>query len=234
MFIIPCKYTQTSAHILNLVSQIRSHHPNEKIVVVDSDSTDKSYFNEISKHNVIIEDVANKYWMIGAYWHGFKRFPNEDYYFFLHDSVKVKANLDYLKSKDIFMLAHFNRAVSPSFTRWNDRVLKETTLDPKYVTTNGLGCYGPIFGCKRHVMQRLQDAGADKLLPSNKGETGIMEGTFGLFFEALGYDVTQCSLYGDILQLESPGGKSGPFPHNTSWQFPIEKFYCSLSDQGRT
>lgn len=233
MFVIPCKYTATSNCIIELCRQIRQFHPNEKIVVVDSDSVDKSYFSHLKDFNVIIEDCANKHFMIGAYWHGFKTYPNEEYYFFLHDSMKVKGNMDHFKNKDLFMLATFNRAVAPSFTAWNHRVSDETAIDKKYITKEGRGCYGPIFGCKHHVMQALLDKGADKLLPSSKGETGIMEGTFGLFFESLGYDLDECALYGDILQLESPGGKSGPFPHNTSWQNPIEKFYCSLSDPER-
>lgn len=230
MFVIPCKYTPQSNHILDLVPQIREHHPDEKIVVVDSDSVDKSYFDEVRKHGAIVEDVANKHWMIGAYWHAYKTYPNEDYYIFLHDSTKIKGNTDHLKDKDLFMLATFNRAVAPSFTAWNDRILNETTIDPKYVTKKGRGCYAIIYGCKGHVMQQLLDKGADKLMPRNKAETGIMEGTWGLFLESLGYDLDECALYGDILALESPGGKSGPFPHDTSWQHPIEKFYCSLYD----
>jgi hypothetical protein len=233
MFVIPCKYTQASNGILDLIAQIRHHHPNEKIVVVDSDSSDKSYFDVIRQHGAIVEDIANKHWMIGAFWHGFKKYPDEDYYFFLHDSTKVKANMDYLKDRDLFMLAHFNRSASPSFTKWNDRVANETTIDPKYINNTGKGCYGPMWGCKPHVMHKLIEMGCDKFLPTNKGETGIMEGTFGLFFEALGYDVPSCSLYGDILELESPGGKSGPYPHNTGWQTPVEKYYRSLIDEER-
>lgn len=230
MFVIPCKYTPQSNHILSLVPQIREHHPDEKIVVVDSDSVDKSYFDEVRKHGAIVEDISNKHWMVGAYWYAFKKYPNEDFYFFLHDSTRVKGNTDHLKEKDLILLATFNRAVSVSFNKWNDRLRNETTIDPKFIVEKGRGCYAIIFGCKGHVMQSLIDKGADKLLPSSKGETGIMEGAFGLFFESLGYDIDECALYGDILQLESPGGKSGPHPHNTSWQHPIEKFYCSLYD----
>jgi len=233
MFIIPCKYSATSNNIITLVSQIRQYHPDEKIVVVDSASDDKSYFAELKKNNAIIEDVSNKHWMVGAYWHGFKKYPNEEFYTCLHDSTYVKTNIDYLKEQDLFMLATFNRAIGPSFTAWNHRVRDEMTIEDQYIRSTGRGCYGPMFGCKRHVLQSLLDKGADKLMPSTKAETGIMEGTFGLFFEALGYDLDQCSLYGDILELESPGGRSGEQPHYTAWQFPIEKFYASHIDEER-
>ena len=82
-------------------------------------------------------------------------------------------------------------------------------------------------------MKKFHEWGVDKLLPSNKAETGYLEGAYGLFFEALGFDVGANTLYGDILELESPGGKSGPPPHNTSWQFPVEKYYASHGDKGR-
>lgn len=233
MFVIPCRYSGASNYILNLVNQIREFHAQESIVVVDSNSPDKSYFAELSKLNVIIEDVQNIHWMVGAYWHAFKKFPNEDFYFFFHDSMKVKANLDYLKEKDLFLLACFQRSAAPSFNSWNDRIRNETLIDKNIIKNDGLGCCGPIFGCKNYVIKKLLDLKCDVLLPSSKAETGYMEGAFGLFFEALGYNLKECALHGDILELEAPGGKSGPYPHNTSWQFPVEKFYASHADQGR-
>ena len=233
MFVIPCKYNATSNYIIDLVTQIREYHSDEKIMVVDSDSSDKSYFSQLESLNVIVEDVANTNWMIGAYWHGYKKFPDEDFYFFFHDSMKVKANLDYLKEKNLFLLADFNREAARSFNAWNDKILQETKIDKRFIKSNGRGCYGPIFGCKNWVMKSLLEKGVDKLLPSNKRETGFCEGAYGLFFESLGFNLSDCVLYGDILKLESPGGKSGPYPHDTSWEYPIEKFYASHQDQRR-
>ena len=232
MFIIPCKYNSTSNYITTLVEQIRHFHPSEKIMVVDSDSSDKSYFEQLKPFNVLIEDVKNTYWMVGAYWRGYQKYPQEDFYYCLHDSMYVKDNLDSFKEKDLTILATFNREVSPSFNVWNERIRNETGYASK-VKTNGKGCYGPIFFCKNKVLTSLYNNGAHKLLPSTKGETGYMEGAFGLLFEAEGYNLEECCLYGDILQLESDGGKSGPYPHNTSWQFPIEKFYASHKDKVR-
>lgn len=234
MFIIPCKYNETSNHILALVKEIRHFHPHEKIMVVDSNSEDKSYFEKLDPYNVILEDVSNDKWMIGAYWHGYVKFPNEDFYFCLHDSMHIKANLDYLKDKDLTLIATFNRSVSKSFNAWNERLINETKIDSQYIKIDGLGCYGPMFLCKNKVITSLFEKGVHKLLPSSKAEVGYMEGAMGLCLESLGYNLMECSLFGDILQLESPGGKSGVYPHNTTWQFPIEKFYGSHIDQKRT
>jgi len=69
MFVIPCKYNPKFPFVIDLVKSIRKFHPTEKIVIVDSDSDDKSYFSALEKYNVIIEDIGNKNWMVGAYWY---------------------------------------------------------------------------------------------------------------------------------------------------------------------
>jgi hypothetical protein len=230
MFVIACKYNHEHPFILQLVTDIRQHHPHEKILVVDSNSTDKSYFQALSEFQVIVEDIGNENWMIGAYWHAYKKFPNEDYYFFLHDSMRVKANLDHLKLDPLVTLCYFDRSIS-NFNTWSGRV--ENELGIPY-STEGKGCYGPIFFCENEIMRKLASLGADSLLPANKQETGYCEGMYGFFFEYLGYDLTETSLYGDVLENESPSGISGTFPHKTDWQFPIEKFYASHVDNKRS
>jgi hypothetical protein len=229
MFVIPCKYNSNFPFIVGLVESIRKFHPNEKIVVVDSDSNDKTYFSILSDYDVIIEDAKNSNWMIGAYWYAYKKYPSEDFYYFLHDSMIVKDNMDYLKEKDVTILCYFNRTIG-NFNTWGEKITQNSKYD--YIFS-GLGCYGPIFFCKNKVMKRMLDMGADKFLPSNKAETGYCEGCYGFFLEEQGYDLKECSLYGDVLYNESPSGPSGTFPHNTSWQFPIEKFYASHVDLKR-
>jgi hypothetical protein len=229
MFVIPCKYNSNFPFVTGLVESIRKFHPTEKIVVVDSDSNDKTYFSTLSKYDVIIEDVKNNNWMIGAYWHTYKKYPNEEFYYFLHDSMVVKDNMDYLKKKDLTILCYFDRTIG-NFNTWGEKI----TVNTKYeYVFSGLGCYGPIFFCKNKVMKKMLDMGADEFLPSNKAETGYCEGCYGFFLEEQGYDLKECSLYGDVLYNESPSGPSGTFPHNTSWQFPIEKFYASHVDLRR-
>jgi hypothetical protein len=230
MFVITCKFNPDYPFILQLVKDIREYHPNEKVVVIDSNSTDKTYFKLLEEFQVIVEDIDNENWMIGGYWHAFKKYPHEDYYFFLHDSMRIKGNLDYLKINPLVTLCHFDRSIS-NFNTWSNRV--ETELGVSY-SMNGKGCYGPIFFCRNEVMKQLEILGADKLLPTNKQETGYCEGMYGFLFEHLGYDLTEVALYGDVLENESPNGISGTFPHVTSWQFPIEKFYASHVDKKRS
>jgi len=229
MFIIPCKFKRKFPFVLELVNSIRKFHTNERIVVVDSDSDDKSYFDELRKFNVDVMDIQNKNWMIGAYWSAFYEFPEEDFYYFLHDSMIVKSNLDIFKQKDLTTMMYFDRTIG-NFNTWGDRISKESKF--KYVFS-GYGCYGPIFFCKNKVMTHMKMMGADNFLPSNKTETGYCEGCYGYFLEEQGFDLKECSLFGNVLEVESPNGNSGVYPHKTSWQFPIEKFYASHVDKGR-
>ena len=230
MFVIPCKFSKDSPYVIDLVESIRKFHPNDKITVVDSDSEDKSYFSILEKLNVKILDIANRNWMVGAYWKGFLDSPDEDFYYFLHDSTIVKGDVHYLEKDPLTVLASFIRTGHVSFNAWNDRINTET----KYrVSNSGCGVFGPMFLCQNSVMKNLYNNNAHVILPSNKAETGFMEGAFGAFFECEGFDVMKCALYGDILAQESPGGKSYPYPFNTSWQHPIEKFYASHRDGKR-
>ena len=82
-------------------------------------------------------------------------------------------------------------------------------------------------------MKRMLEMRADKFLPSSKAETGYCEGCYGFFLEEQGYDLKECALYGEVFEIHSSTGKSGLPPHNTSWQYPIEKFYASHVDHKR-
>lgn len=223
MFVIPTKYTYKNNYVIQLVKDIREHHSKDEIVVVDSSSEDKSYFDEIKKYDVIVEDVNNKNWMIGAYWYAYNKY-DRDFYFFMHDSMRVKANLDYLKQNELTILATFDRNAG-NYNGFADFITKNTGYK-KYECV-GLGVYGPIFFCKKNVMDSLKKNNVDKILPNNKLETQWLERAYGFFFEQEGFDLNQCNILGDILYHESSGNTHKYL--STNWQYPIEKFYAKQS-----
>lgn len=109
MFVIPCKYDSRSP-ILDSVKSITDIHPTEKIVLVDSGSEDKSYYKDIEEYdNVEILDVSNPYRLIGALRHAYKKYPNEEYYVLMHDSVSLKKSIQsFIDSLDrIKVFMHF-------------------------------------------------------------------------------------------------------------------------------
>lgn len=227
MFVIPCKYSDSHNNIINLVRSIREFHKDEEIVVVDSDSDDKSYFSELEKYNVIIEDVKNKNYHIGAYWHAFKKY-NREFYYFLHDSVKVKANLDYLKNKEFSCLAHFNYGSDGDIAK--NAILENTSYK---VSDFGYAIYGPIFFAKRNLLEKLHNRGVSKILPTysehSDNKVGIaayaIEGMLGSIIAAEGFNIPECSILGDIIK-RSGGPPQLIKNYDSSWQYPIEKFLC--------
>ena len=69
IFAIPCKYSDENPFIYRCLDSIRKHY-DDKIVVVDSNSDDKSYLDTIKDnyHNVDILDIQNNNFMTGAKW----------------------------------------------------------------------------------------------------------------------------------------------------------------------
>jgi hypothetical protein len=214
MFVIPCKFNRSRPTVINLVKSIRKFHPRDEIVVVDSSSDDKSYFNDLSVYDVIIEDINNLQFPIGAYWHVFEKYKR-DFYFCLHDSMIVKDNLDLFKQKEITVLGNFERILDP----YMDTTLKlYSSISDKSYNTDGLGVWGPIFFIKRKYIDFMVELGYDKIKPSTKIENCCFERIYGLFFEEMGLDLKSNCLFGHVLtDIDSK--------NNSNWQHPIEKFY---------
>lgn len=112
VFVLPCYAAETSPIVIKSVDSIIRHHPNSKIIIIDSGSTDKSYMETLNnKYNdkIIIEDINNNNYDTGAYWYAFKKYKTDyDYFYFLHDSIIIKSNLEYLKENDFTSLRYFN------------------------------------------------------------------------------------------------------------------------------
>lgn len=108
MFVLACYFNRQSPVIFDAVRSIRQYHPDSKIVVVDSGSQDKSYFEELEEFDVIIEDIDNKHYDAGAYWYCYKKYIEIEYFYFLHDSINLKSNLFDLMERDFTSIRYFN------------------------------------------------------------------------------------------------------------------------------
>jgi hypothetical protein len=109
IFIVPCYFDGTNKAVFDCVSSILKHHPDDDILIVDSDSPDRSYFElkNINDH-VNIFDIANKNYDAGAYWRGFKAFPDYDFYYLIHDSVKLNTNISHVSAKPFTSMRYFH------------------------------------------------------------------------------------------------------------------------------
>ena len=107
IFIIPCFFNGSNTSIFNCVDSILKFYKNPKIVVVDSNSPDKSYFKELIKKKVTILDVKNKNYDTGAYWIGFTKYNDYENYYFLQDSIKIKQNLISFEKNNLTTFRYF-------------------------------------------------------------------------------------------------------------------------------
>ena len=101
MFVIPCKYTGGStleeikkSYVSRSVASMRRLHPDEKILVVDSNSEDTSYLESLNKiNNVIGADAKNVNYLDGALWYALENYPDEEWFCLLQDTIFLKKNL---------------------------------------------------------------------------------------------------------------------------------------------
>lgn len=196
MFVIPCKYTSKSP-VVGCVKSIRRHYPNDLIVVVDSDSDDKSYFGEVGKYDAIIEDVSNKNFVNGALWHCFKKYKDQQFFYVIQDSMKVKMNFDYVEDRDFTCIASFpNTCWAENFEGGgleHRRLAKELISKTDYNYLESDVDWHPVFGnsvfISRTLLERLHKKGYDKCLGTNKQGEESTERIWGMVLYQEGIDV---------------------------------------------
>ena len=107
LFVISCYFDGTNDAIFNCTNSIIECYNSPDIVVVDSDSPDKSYFNKLREKSIKVLDVKNTNYDTGAYWIGFKKFNDYEHYYFLQDSIKIKTNLISYEKKNLTTFRYF-------------------------------------------------------------------------------------------------------------------------------
>lgn len=203
MFCFSCKYIPQSP-VKECVSSILKFHPEEKIVIADSQSEDKSYYDFFSDNqNIDILDNINFNRVPGALLETYKKYPNEPYYVFLQDSVVLKKSLDqYLKSKDEFVsFMYFNEnAGYEGYDIIVDKISKTKYKAPEY-NQPIYGVFGPLFIIKNEMMVKFKDSGLfDVLTSSSKSECKAFERIFGICAEQEGFSPEKFNIEGNYME----------------------------------
>lgn len=107
LFVIPCYFDGSNDAIFNSTNSILKYYDNPSIVVVDSDSPDKTYFKKLKSKSIEIIDAKNKNYETGAYWIAYENYNNFKNYYFIHDSVKFKKNLINYEKYDLTSFRYF-------------------------------------------------------------------------------------------------------------------------------
>ena len=107
LFVISCYFDGSNNAIFNCTNSILNNYNKPKIVVVDSDSPDKSYFDKLKLKSIEVLDAKNKNYDTGAYWIAFNKFHDYDNYYFLQDSIIIKENLIFYEKYSLTTFRYF-------------------------------------------------------------------------------------------------------------------------------
>ena len=107
-FVIGCKFLAARPVVYECVRSIKKvYGDSAEIIVIDSDSEDKSYFSVLRDLGVVVDDAVNHHYTSGAIWCAFEKYIR-DSYCFLHDSMTVGGKIDDYVKNDITSLRYFN------------------------------------------------------------------------------------------------------------------------------
>jgi hypothetical protein len=204
MFVIPCKFEKTNPIIYQCVERIKKFHPNERILIVDSNSSDKSYY---SISNVTIADISNENYGTNAFYYAFKNFPEEKFFYCIYDSLLLNNSLESFKKNSLTVVRHFYSPPTDigfdengiSLNYWaNDQMSKNMGFE---LPGSYTGVMGPMLLCKRNVISNLEELGFFNILPENKYQLCAMERIIGCALEKLGYKISENSIQGEMIDF---------------------------------
>lgn len=191
MFVIPCKYNEKS-NIIGLITKIKELYHDEKILVCDSFSDDKSYLEKLNTE-IILE---NKNYVDSAVWSAYENYPDENYFYVLHDSMVLHKKLP---KEDFVSYMYFTGAYDNYI---QEEYVRKSLSDMNITHKNNgefIGLFGITFSCKREILDKLYNKGLNKILPSNKNEMCGSERIWGIVLKEIGIDITKHSIVGKYM-----------------------------------
>lgn len=188
-FKVPNKfpYTGSSSTIEDVYLACKKYMPSEKIIVVDSNSDDKSYYDRLEGVDII---EGNINYETGAIWKVFEKYPNEDYYLLLQDTTIPITNLiTELKDNDVIGFWYTNdwESDTEGCREWAVKNIK--LADIEYISYGFKSILYNIFVAKNKVLKELKDKNFHRVLPNNKLSSASMERLWGIVFKQMGYKI---------------------------------------------
>ena len=190
-YLVPNKfpYIGTSSTISDVILACETYMPNEKIVVVDSNSEDKSYFDFLRDKNIdIIEGNSN--YEVGAIWMAYNKYPNESHYMFLQDTVIPVTDLtQHYPQQDnevvSFLYTTDFNSCEPGEMEWCIDSIKTTDIPP-LLSGFRIFCFN-LFIARNYFLKDLKNHNFHRILPTNKSGSACMERLLGMAATQLGY-----------------------------------------------
>lgn len=193
MFVIPCRFDPERPIIFDCVNRIRAHHPDSRIVVVDSDSPDTSYLHDLDCETI---DAQNRHYGPGAFKLAVDANPDVEFFYLFFDSLLVNDNLDDLRGFDLTTVRWIPHP--PTGWGWNDDTGEPLDGWAKArkvrIPEQFDGVLGPMIAARRWV---IEEADLFRILPTNRFEQCALERCWGIWLAEAGVDVRR-SLQGEM------------------------------------
>lgn len=207
MFIIPCRFDPERPIIFECLDRIKKYHPGEKIVVVDSASPDKSYFDKLN--GVDILDVENRYYGVNAFKYAWMRYQDQQFYYCIYDSLLLNQSIESFRKYELTTFRYFKTPPTGvghdesgnDLSIWIDAQLRKHI--GVGMPSSFTGVMGPMWMCGEDVMWDLFTTGLFDILPTSKWELCAMERIVGIVMEHRGYDPTN-SIQGEMFGFFDP------------------------------
>lgn len=172
--------------IIKCVKSIRKFHPNDKIVIVDSDSPNRDYMDEV-KHinNLHIEDIKNTGYETGAMWYVYNNYIAENY-MFMQDSMYLTRSIEPFIGSELKIISttenwHYATEENHEFAKKYMPKSKYKYRDSNFKIVQYNSCL-----VKRKVLDQLKNNNFDKIIPYNKIGSCAMERITGIAFTDMG------------------------------------------------
>ena len=202
MFCFSCKNTNNSL-LDRCIDSILEYHPNDKILIIDSDSEDKSYYEQyIGCENIIILDNLNKNRQVGSFQIIYDHFPNESYYVMIHDPLFFKKSIQkFLDSSEEFIsFMYFTETFHEELRNFCVDVFDNTPYQVPNVGTQINATFGPLFIIKNSLIKKIKDNNLlIKLKSNSKLEDQHFERIIGIWAEQEGYSPEKNNMEGECL-----------------------------------
>lgn len=206
MFTLSCKYIQQSP-ILECINSIKKYHPNEKIIIVDSKSEDKSYFDFFKDDSqIIIFDEKNEYRQPGSFEIIYTTFPNESYYVMIHDSMILKKSIQkFLDSPSEFYSFLYFPETTPSegdiHMEYYRKIFSKTSYYPPNSNSPIIGSFGTTGIIKNSLMKKFYEKGLlSAMKPEDKWADQQYERILGMCASQEGCCPKEYSIEGNFLE----------------------------------
>ena len=189
IFSIVCKCISqvNKEDIINSVRSIRRYHPEDLIIVVDSGSPDKSYFDSIREvNNLIIEDINNLSYETGAMWFVYEKY-HSDVYVFMQDSMTINRSLNEFKDSNIKVINVYNAWMGANS---GDKDFAKREMEKTQYTYREDNFKMVQFNSllvKRNVLDKLKNKGFNNIVPLDKHGSCAMERVLGIGLTDEGY-----------------------------------------------